>query len=205
MAFSATLTIAAAARPYPREVVNGDAWTVQQRGGVQRITLIDGLGHGPTAAEAADTAVAALEGAPELTAVEALSLCHAVLAKTRGAAVSIADIDLEKRNITFVGIGNVEGILRSGGRDQHLVPLRGIAGSAAPRVRAFDFALSEEWLLLMHSDGISSRVSLTDRDIPVDSESARLLADDLLTQWGRERDDATLVIACPFLGANPVS
>ena len=56
-----TLNIATATRPHPHETLSGDLWTVQWAAdGACRLAVIDGLGHGPAAHEAASAAVRAL-------------------------------------------------------------------------------------------------------------------------------------------------
>src|SRR4051812_27934099 len=104
----APLTIAVATRTYPGETVSGDAWTVEWSGPVWRLALVDGLGHGPLAAEAAQAALACLRARPDLDPMAALAACHGALRGTRGAALSIATVDTARQRLTFVGVGNVE-------------------------------------------------------------------------------------------------
>jgi serine phosphatase RsbU (regulator of sigma subunit) len=192
------LTIYSASRPCAGEIVNGDAWTMQQRGNVYRISVIDGLGHGEIANTAAMTAVEALEHAPELGVLDALALCHRSLHSTRGAAMCIADVDLANGKLVFSGIGNVEGILwHADARSDRLVPSRGIAGANAPTLRSFEFELSGDWMMLLHSDGISSRVNLDSWPGIGTHDENQHYVESLLSEWGREHDDVTVLVVCP--------
>ncbi len=188
------ITVDVVGRPYPGERVSGDLCDVQRGEQTCRIAVIDGLGHGPEAATAAQAAREALAAHPDAPAIEALGLCHGALAGTRGAAISIAVIDPVAAQLTYAGVGNVEGRVWQGGREQRLTIYRGIVGRAMPTVRPFTVALAEDWLLLMHTDGVSGRFALP-RVAPLDGGLPEALAERLLREWGRERDDATIVVA----------
>jgi len=190
------LLIVAAERPFPGEPVNGDAWCTTWHAGRCRIALIDGLGHGPEAAQAAQAAVATLNQRPELSPADALAACHGALAGSRGAAISIVQIDPSARQLTYAGIGNVEGRLNTANGTTRLIAYRGIIGSARHQVRSFDYALDRSWSLLLHTDGISSRMEITE-PMASDASALRAQADSLLERWARPTDDATLLLVVP--------
>jgi serine phosphatase RsbU (regulator of sigma subunit) len=191
---SAPVIVAAASRPYPGETTNGDAWQVDWQGERCRIAVIDGLGHGPAAALAASAAREALGRAPELLPDEGLRVCHRALANTRGAAISIASIDVVEHRLIYAGVGNVDGDLWQFGRREHLVAYRGIVGVVLPTLRSFSFPLPPEWLVVMHTDGVRAHFNLQGLS------EARLadpqqLAEEILRTWARPTDDATVVVA----------
>jgi serine phosphatase RsbU (regulator of sigma subunit) len=190
------IAVAVASRPYPGETENGDAWAIQQSPGRWRIALIDGLGHGPAAAAAAAAAKAVLAARPELGPAEAIRACHAALAGTRGAAISIVTIDVPAEQLTYAGVGNVEGILFQHGNGKHLTIYRGIVGSSIPTIRPFPLELGAEWMLLLHTDGVSARLTLPEDGMFM-VNGLQALADSILLTWGRATDDATVVIASP--------
>jgi hypothetical protein len=90
-------------------------------------------------------------------------------------------------------VGNVEARLWQDGRTQRLLAYRGIVGSTLPTIRTFSFPLLADWLLALHSDGVSAHFEL-DAIAPLALQAA---ADDLLARWGRAADDATIVLAAP--------
>ena len=187
--------IAVATRPYPGESANGDACQVDWYGKYCRIAVIDGLGHGPAAADAAAAACQILAAHPELAPEPALRACHATLVRTRGAAMAVARIDLSVHELIYAGVGNVEGSLWQTERSERLVAYRGIVGATFPRVRAFSFELGRQWLLLMHTDGIRThrQEPLLEQPMP-DLERA---AESILDRFGRSTDDATVLLARP--------
>lgn len=186
----------AVVRPYPGEPVSGDCWLADERHGVYRVTVIDGLGHGPDAALAARTARDALVARPELGPAMALEASHDALRGLRGAAISIARIDLQGGLLAYTGIGNVEARLLQDGREQRLVPVRGIVGHVFRLVRVTEVALAPTWLLVMHTDGVTGRFELRDLVEP-DAPDPATLARTLLERWGRDTDDACVVVARP--------
>jgi hypothetical protein len=192
----AELRIAVASRPHPAETANGDGWLADRLDDCWQIALIDGLGHGPLAAEAADAAKAAIQRSSSLSVADALQRCHDALRGLRGAAVSIARVNATGSLLTYAGVGNVEGRLRQGTREERLIAYRGVVGAAMPRVHTFELALPAEWLLLLHTDGISSRLDVAQL-LPAFGDDLDGLAGAVLEQWGRRTDDASVVIAAP--------
>lgn len=190
------IAVAVAARPYPGETVSGDAWSVDWWGQTCRLALIDGLGHGLDAAVVARRAVAGLREHPALGPAEALTVCQRVLAGSRGAAISIAALDLAAGQLTYAGIGNVEAQLWQAGRSERPIAYRGIVGVTPRTPRAFVIPLAPTWLLAVWTDGLSSRVDLGMLAGQNDSDPEQM-AGMLLQEWGRATDDATVLVACP--------
>jgi hypothetical protein len=63
-------------------------------------------------------------------------------------------------------------------------------------MRSFKVLLEREWLLLLHTDGVSA--SFTLGDLPeFTSPAPESLAAAVLAGWGRDTDDATVVVARP--------
>jgi serine phosphatase RsbU (regulator of sigma subunit) len=199
----APVTVAAASRPHPLETLNGDAWAVDWHGGACRIAVVDGLGHGPRAAAASAAATAALAARPDLEPAEALRACHRALAGTRGAAVSIARIDVARSRLTYVGVGNVEARFWHGQHQTRPIAYRGIVGATLPSIRTFDFDLGRDWVLLIHTDGVSPRFHLDTSPVLDLADGPRSLAEMVLRDWGRLSDDATVVVACPAERVRP--
>jgi serine phosphatase RsbU (regulator of sigma subunit) len=188
------LIVVAATRPLPGEASNGDAWQVDWQEGRCRVAIVDGLGHGPAAADAANFALRALAERPELGPEASLRLCHAALAGSRGAAMSIALIDPVARELTYCGVGNAEACLVNDGHSQRLIAYRGIIGARLPNFRAFSHPLTPDWMLVMYTDGIRSRFPL---DLVPEPQHRKLqaVADAILDGWARPTDDATVVVA----------
>jgi serine phosphatase RsbU (regulator of sigma subunit) len=191
-----SIDVAVAARPHPKETVNGDAIAVNRSEGVCRIAVIDGLGHGPEAAYASGRAVEALGAHPDLSPAEAIRLCHAALAGTRGAAMSVARLDLNRDELIYAGVGNIDAHLWRPERRERPISYRGIVGSVLPTIRSFTLALGPEWTFILHSDGVSARID-PDALAIRPPWSPQALADAILARYARVSDDATVVVAVP--------
>ena len=174
----------------PGETAIGDAVLIDmEAGGAGGVfALIDGLGHGPNAARAADAAVQTLRarkpGSDLLTLMEAI---HGNLRGTRGAAATVCIIDGER--IFCCGVGNVA--LRSHGADIPFVLSPGILGSNVRRFRTAEARLVNKQRILLHSDGIASDLSLS-RLQHLDAEET--CASIFRTHRKKNDDGAVLVI-----------
>ena len=179
----------------PGEQVCGDEWSARLRDERLVVMVADGLGHGLPAHDAARAACTTFERVHERTPAEIVEEIHVALQGTRGAAVAVLAADLERGIAQSCGLGNIAGtILMPGGDARHsLVSLSGTAGHAKPRLQEFQYPFPAGATLVMHSDGISSQWQLD----PYPGLRARhptLIAGVLFRDFGRQRDDATVVV-----------
>ena len=75
--------------------------------------VIDGLGHGDAAADAAAVASGRIRRHRREPAESLLRRCHAALRKTRGAVITLAWFDLEAKTFSVGGRGERRGALRA--------------------------------------------------------------------------------------------
>jgi anti-sigma regulatory factor (Ser/Thr protein kinase) len=87
------------------EDVCGDAWAIDVNGAITTLFLADGLGHGPSAAEAAVEAVRLFRRFRGHQVPTLLDYIHGGMRSTRGAAISMARFDPLLHQVTFGGIG----------------------------------------------------------------------------------------------------
>jgi anti-sigma regulatory factor (Ser/Thr protein kinase) len=178
---------------YPGEQVCGDAFAIAEAGERLQVLVADGLGHGPGAAEAARAACAVFRAAPMLQLPELLARMHRALAGTRGAAVAVADIDRGRELVRFAGIGNIAGSIVESGVVRSTVSLYGTMGHDARRFQEFTYPWPRGALFVLHSDGISARWDL-DAAPGLTARHPSLIAGVLYRDYGRPRDDATVVV-----------
>jgi negative regulator of sigma-B (phosphoserine phosphatase) len=139
------------------EVVSGDAVSVRQTPSGCMILLIDGLGHGPPAAEASQAAIDCLHALSVDASVE--SAIHSIdraLIGTRGAAALLLVQRVDK--LMGVTVGNVE--LRVEPKRLPIVPTPGIVGRGLRKLRVFEGRLELGMWLVAFSDGIAGRFSV---------------------------------------------
>jgi anti-sigma regulatory factor (Ser/Thr protein kinase) len=187
------LAIGGVCLPVPGEVASGDAWAVEWRDGHCVILVVDGLGHGADAATAAMAAVNALRTRPQLAPAALIEFAHGALRSTRGAALAVADIDLAGE-VKYAGIGNIVGVVRAPDAVRHMVSHAGIVGHEVRKIQEFVYPWSQDSMLIMHSDGLTTHWNL-DQYPGLTRRHPSLIAGVLYRDFTRGRDDVTVVVA----------
>jgi anti-sigma regulatory factor (Ser/Thr protein kinase) len=186
--------LAAISAPYPGETLCGDRWRFEHTRSGRTLLLIDGTGHGVEASRAADTAVRVFEAHSDDSCERLVDRMHRALAQTRGGALAVARLDEAACVVRYVGIGNISGVLVSGGGPaRHMVSNHGTAGHSAPRIREFVYPFGSDPLLILHSDGLTTRWDIAAYPGLVARHPA-LIAGVLLRDHRRARDDASVVV-----------
>jgi anti-sigma regulatory factor (Ser/Thr protein kinase) len=187
--------------PIRGETVNGDSWAIYSSSGASPeravYLLVDGLGHGYYAAQAASTARTVADRAfaddPAMPLSALVQRMHAPMQSTRGAAVLLVSVAGDKA--VCCGIGNISAVLcAADGSTRNLVSHNGTVGHRMARVQEFDSLFAPGTLLVMHSDGVSTRWRLAQYPGLKDCSPATI-AGVLYRDAVRERDDATVLVA----------
>jgi negative regulator of sigma-B (phosphoserine phosphatase) len=185
-----------AGRELPGEEVSGDLHLVQPFAGGALAAVVDGLGHGAEAAAAAQKAVATLRDHAHESVLPLVRRCHAALRDTRGVVLTLASFNAADGTMTWVGVGNVEGVLIHAeealgqGRDYVLLH-GGVVGHQLPPLRAFVIPVARGDTLVLATDGI--RPGFAEGLPPADPPQH--LADRILARDFRGTDDALVVVA----------
>ncbi|MFF0543899.1 SpoIIE family protein phosphatase [Nocardia thailandica] len=194
----------AAGRALPGQDVSGDRAVALDTGGNGVLfAVLDGLGHGTAAAEAAERAVTVLtENRGEPLDV-LMVLCHRAMADTRGAAVSLALMS-DGDTLHWLGVGNVESRLLAAGpagpeTRATMLLTGGIVGYRLPtHLQPQTVPMRPGDLLLMATDGI---VTVGPEAIDLGRPTTAITAD-LLARDAKDTDDA-LVLAARYRGELP--
>jgi hypothetical protein len=173
------------------EEVCGDGWAALIAPDGEKLLVVDGLGHGSLAAEAANTAVRIFQKHSGQTPTEIVERLHDGLRPTRGAAVAVTRVDRSLRRIEFVGIGNIAGTLIAANGTKKMVSLNGTAGHVARKFQAFSYPFDGAFRVILHSDGIGTSWSL-DRYPGLAQRHPSLISAILYRDFARGRDDATV-------------
>ncbi|MDO8185415.1 SpoIIE family protein phosphatase [Conexibacter sp. JD483] len=177
------------------EQVSGDAWVALAAEDQVLLAAIDGLGHGVAAGEAAARAAETIRAHAAEPLPALMTACHAALADTRGAALTVARIELTARTLTWLGIGNVNGLLApavaSASAPEALL-LAGVVGDHLPQLVPVTVPFADGDTLLLATDGIS-RANAVELRVP---GALGPLADGLLHRHRHgSRDDALVLVA----------
>ncbi len=189
--------LGAVSASYPGETVCGDHWAFGAGRTGRTLLVADGSGHGSEAARAALTAAQIFNDHLDDECVPLVDRLHRGLASTRGAALAVARIDTTESLVRFVGIGNIAGTLVSDGGVRRMVSHNGTAGHVAPRIREFTYPFTGKPLVILHSDGLSTKWGLADYPGLAASHPS-LIAGILFRDHRRARDDAAVVVVRPL-------
>lgn len=188
-----TLTVGGVSRTMPGQEVCGDAWAAIRSNGTLSIMLADGLGHGPEAAEASSQAIRVFGRTFREAPAEILLAIQEALRSTRGAAVAVAEIVPAKREVRFAGVGNIAGVVLDAETSRSMVSHNGIVGHEMRRVQEFSYPWSAGSVLVLHSDGVSSRWDLG-RYPGLWGRHPTVIAGVLYRDFARSNDDATAAV-----------
>lgn len=194
---------AVAGAPIPGEAESGDLHVVQTFPNGILLAVIDGLGHGVPAAEAARAAATFISLNAAESVLRLVQQCHQRLHKTRGVVMSLASINTTDETVTWLGVGNVDAILiRCNGNvrsaSEFLNASRGVVGARLPALRASVLPIARGDTLIFTTDGIRSGF---DEGLPL-SISPQQMADRILAHDGLDTDDA-LVLVARYEGSQP--
>ena len=188
------LQVGAVSVSKPGEEVCGDAWDIVRDEAGVAILVVDGLGHGPQAAEAALAATRLFEKYGARSVPGVLESLHHGLRGTRGAAVAVARLQPAARKIAYGGIGNIAATFLTEGAIRRGVSQSGTAGVVARRISEFQYTHGNNLIAVLHSDGVGTAWSL-DRYAGLSARDPTLTAAVLYRDFARGSDDATVVVA----------
>jgi anti-sigma regulatory factor (Ser/Thr protein kinase) len=178
-----------------REEVCGDAWEVTETAGVLRALVVDGLGHGLFAGEAAREAVAVFRSYSKKMGVAAtLKLIDQALIKTRGAAGAMVELSPAKGVVTLAGVGNISMRLLNNGESKSFGCDNGTLGTGVLRIRESTHPWKPGSVLVMHSDGLKPHWNPEEYPGLVRRHPG-IVAGLLYRDFRRESDDTTVIVA----------
>jgi anti-sigma regulatory factor (Ser/Thr protein kinase) len=180
--------------PIAGEEACGDAWAIIDNDEEPTILVADGLGHGPDAARASETAVQVLQARHMLQPASLMTEMHQALKITRGAAVAVLKLNAATQSASFAGIGNISASITDGEDRKQLVSHNGIVGHNMRKVQEFVAPWPTKTLCILCSDGIGTQWDLGKYPGLAHCHPA-LIAGVLYRDFSRGRDDATVVVA----------
>ncbi|MCK9195737.1 MAG: SpoIIE family protein phosphatase [Syntrophales bacterium] len=185
--------------PLAGEERSGDACVVKAWGKKFLVAAIDGLGHGDQAAYAAGIATETLinHTSDSDDVVSLVRRCHQSLVRTRGVVLSLAIFDAVNNTVTWMGIGNVDGLLlradsQANPPSESLLQRGGVVGYQLPSLRSSTTHVGRGDILILSTDGISSGF---EREVST-KESPQQIADKIIINYKKKTDDALVLVAC---------
>jgi serine phosphatase RsbU (regulator of sigma subunit) len=189
-----------AALSFTGEKQSGDTYVVNAVGDKILVAAIDGLGHGEEAAEAARIAAATLTIHTSEDVILLVKRCHEALMTTRGVVLSIASFNTVSNTMTWIGVGNVDGVLLHAGPHakppyESLFVKGGILGYQLQPLRPSTLQVNRGDTLIFSTDGIRSGFV---REVNM-GDSPQQIADMIIINYNKKTDDS-LVLVTRYIG-----
>jgi anti-sigma regulatory factor (Ser/Thr protein kinase) len=189
------INISVISRPYPGNKVNGDAYYIKEGNNKVIIALIDGLGHGIGAHEAANTAKKLIEENNYKNLQELLLSIDKGMKGSRGAVIGMCIINKDTQSFQYGSIGNVELRYIINNKTQKFIASNGTLGiSLNNRFKIQESSYEKGGILVMNTDGISNKWEYNDyKAIPLSNPG--FLSNMIFRHFARNNDDATVLVA----------
>jgi len=198
---SSIVECGAVSRALPGQPRSGDLHVVKQFPHGVLIAALDGIGHGEEAASAAAAAGAILATHAAEPVIKLIEQCHDRLRATRGVAMSVASFNGSEGLLTWLGVGNVQGVLLrrglAGAVEESLLLRAGVVGVQLPSLQAAVLRVFRGDTLILATDGIQSDFA---REL-ARNHPPQKAAESILAHHGKTTDDALILVA-RYLGAD---
>ena len=186
----------------PLQLESGDRYVVAPYADGVLVGVIDGMGHGAPAAEAALRATTLLTAFARESPISLINRCHQDLRGTRGVVMTLVAFDLRDRTLTWIGVGNVDAVLFHANGDgdhrcERAVLRGGVIGYQLPALKAEVLPLHRSDTVILTTDGVEPRYS----DKLRLHGTPQAVADEIMAGHGRATDDA-LVLVARYQGAH---
>lgn len=190
---SSKVVLGAICVPIAGEQACGDAWFYLGTNQNERILLVDGLGHGPLAANAANEAVQVFQAKPDLGLHELLTAFHSALRPTRGASLAVCELTPSSQQVKYAGVGNISGVILGQQGTKSMISHNGTIGHEVHKIQEYTYPWDSTAALVFHSDGMLTRWRL-DPYPGLLSRHPALVAGVLFRDFRRDHDDFTVVV-----------
>lgn len=186
----------AISHPMEGEEICGDDFLVKQHANSILVAVVDGLGHGREALDASGKALQYLRQYKNESLINLTNHCHEKLRNTRGVVMSLATFDINEDVMSWMGVGNVEGILfRNSEADEtsrETILLRGgVVGYKLPQLKASMMTIQPGDTLVFTTDGVGYGYS---NEINI-KQSTDDIARYIFNHFVNNNDDAQILVA----------
>jgi len=178
---------------------SGDRHLVRSIPGGVLLAVVDGSGHGPDAAAAAQAAIGILESGPIEDLASLVHACHERLKSLRGAVMSVATIRRVANVLTWLGVGDIQGVLFRGGgagpASETMLQRPGVVGYRLPPLQTVATPIQPGDLLIVSTDGIRANYGC---DFSFEDQPQNIA--DRISAGFRTGHDDGLVLVARYLG-----
>jgi len=170
---------------------SGDGYTLLRDGEDICAVVIDGLGSGAEAHQAATIGLRAVQQRDCTSLEHMFASAHESLRRVRGAAMAAVSVSLRTMSASWAAVGDVDGLhLRCGMPNGGLIQRSGTLGVAYDGIRVIDIALEAGDVLVLTTDGVRRSY----RGAPMHGHNVQAQADTILETYCRPSDDCLALV-----------
>lgn len=179
---------ASATRPYKGEQVCGDLAWVQYYEDCVFLAVIDAAGHGPEAAAIANDCKSIFNAHYSDELEQIIQLLHDYAkGLSRGLVAGLCRVQITTGLMEYCGMGNID-VRIFGKQSRRFVSRDGVIGYQITKPITEDYILNDGDVLLMSTDGISTRFDL--KDYPqIFLDNVDDVCETIISQFGKHDDD----------------
>jgi phosphoserine phosphatase RsbX len=192
-----TLQWGVAAAPLPGQTESGDQYLVKPFPDGTLVAVVDALGHGHRSLQSAAQAIDTLARHAREPGAMLIQRCHEMLRERCGATMSLASFDWRTHRMSWLGIGNVAGVLvphafQPEAPVRRLLVRGGVVGGDLPDLRPIVVPVAPGDTLIIATDGIHEEFA---DELPGDDLTPQPLAEHIFAHYAKSTDDALVLVA----------
>lgn len=169
----------------------GDESTYWQRDNKTVLCIIDGLGHGKYAKQAAQAAKNYVRLHLNDSMEDVFYRCDLAIRSTRGVAMGLIIIEHLKNTITYAGIGNTRAMLVLENKVCRLSSNYGIVGGGYKKLTPETKDFNGVKMIIMYTDGINEMIDINKYSQDEDLDK---MVKSIIKDYGRKNDDKAIII-----------
>lgn len=189
-----SVTAGAATRPKPELEHNGDTYVINREPETMLVGVIDGLGHGQLAHRASQIARQYVTSHASQSLSRLFRGVEQACKKTRGVVMALMRLDFATGKATIGSVGNIAVKVLNALEPMNAISSRGVLGANAPEPTIREWEWNQNYVLVMHSDGVSPSWSREEPATPLEGTTATDAARELLQSFAEQNDDATVLV-----------
>ncbi|MBN2010498.1 SpoIIE family protein phosphatase [candidate division KSB1 bacterium] len=172
------------------EKYSGDNFYLKHLNNGLFFCVIDSLGHGYNAYKSTQIALNIIQNNYQNSLSSIIEKCHENLRHERGAAIALGRIDLSRKVITYLAVGNIVTWIYSGETSKQLMYFNGTVGVIFKNIHESEYPVENGSCLVVCSDGISSKFDINPE---LQRKSAQEIAHYIFKNFTKSHDDATVL------------
>lgn len=174
-------------------IYNGDAINYIESDKKISLIIVDGLGHGIYASQAANLAISAHSENYERSLPDIVNIIHEKLIGSVGCQLMLMEIDKVNKIAHYLGVGNIRGFTIKSQNFSLLLTKDGTVGRKIPTLKVESIDLFQPTIIILHSDGISRSWSWDAKKINIMQYGLNNIISEIMSSYRKLNDDASVI------------